>query len=78
MLKATLPDGRVLYNHAQTSVGYACSSEPLVRFGLGINTGVSVLEVRWPDGAVQTLNGLKADRIVKIEETAAPTPPTAR
>ena len=38
MLKATLPDGRVLYNHAQTSVGYACSSEPLVRFGLGVDT----------------------------------------
>ena len=31
----TLPDDRNLYNHATTSVGYASSSEPLVRFGLG-------------------------------------------
>ena len=74
VLKATLPDGRVLYNHAQTSVGYACSSEPLVRFGLGADTGVSVLEIRWPDGSVQTLNGVKADQILEIEETAAPVP----
>ena len=72
MLKATLADRRVLYNHAETSVGYACSSKPLVRFGLGADTGVSVLEIRWPDGRVQTLNGVKADRIVEIEEAPVP------
>ena len=33
-----LPDGRDLYNHATTTVGYACSSEALVRFGLGSNS----------------------------------------
>ena len=69
VLKATLPDGRVLYNHAETSVGYASSSERLVRFGLGAESMVSALEVRWPDGTVQTLTGVKADRIVEIEET---------
>jgi len=69
VLQATLPDGRVLYNHAETSVGYASSSERLVRFGLGAESMVSALEVRWPDGTVQTLTGVKADRIVEIEET---------
>jgi hypothetical protein len=78
VLKATLPDGRVLYNHAQTSVGYACSSEPLVRFGLGPDTVISALEIRWPDGSVQTLHGVKADRIVEIEEAARPVPLPAR
>ena len=34
-VQVELPDGRVLSNHASTSVGYGCSSEPLVRFGLG-------------------------------------------
>ena len=30
-----LPDGRKLYNHATSSVGYASSSEAVIRFGLG-------------------------------------------
>jgi hypothetical protein len=34
-MEIELPDGRKLYNHASTSVGYASSSEPLIRFGLG-------------------------------------------
>jgi hypothetical protein len=78
VLKVTLPDGRVLYNHAQTSVGYACSSEPLIRFGLGPDAIISALEIRWPDGSVQTLHGVKADRIVEIEEAARPVPLPAR
>ena len=47
----TLPDGRKLYNHATTSVGYASSSEALVRFGLGAQDHVKTIEVLWPSGA---------------------------
>ncbi len=68
VLKAVLPDRRILYNHAETSVGYACSSERLVRFGLGDQAALLELEVRWPGGTVQVLKGLKADGIVEIEE----------
>src|SRR5205085_9146788 len=32
-VRVMLPDGMALYNHATTSVGYASSSEPIVRFG---------------------------------------------
>lgn len=64
----TLPDGRALYGHATTSVGYASSSEPLVRFGLGPHTGVKQVEVRWPGGGSQKLAGVKGDRVVEIEE----------
>jgi hypothetical protein len=34
-MQIELPDGRKLYNHSSASVGYASSSEPLIRFGLG-------------------------------------------
>jgi hypothetical protein len=34
-MRLELPDGRRLYNHASSSVGYASSSEPFIRFGLG-------------------------------------------
>jgi enediyne biosynthesis protein E4 len=67
-----LPDGRDLYNHATTAVGYACSSEPLVRFGLGANRSVEKIEVRWPGGTTQQLANVAADRVVDVDEEAKP------
>jgi enediyne biosynthesis protein E4 len=64
----TLPSGRKLYNHLTTSVGYASSSEPLVRFGLGQETVAKVVEIRWPSGQVQTLQDIKSDQILKVRE----------
>jgi len=60
--------GRKLYNHATTSVGYASSSEKIVRFGLGKELTVKTVEVRWPSGLVQTVENIAADRIVEIRE----------
>jgi hypothetical protein len=70
-VQVTLSGGRILYNHAVTSVGYACSSEPLVRFGLGSETEASKIEIRWPGGRTQTLTNVKADRIVEVDEAGA-------
>jgi hypothetical protein len=67
-IRLTLADGRVLHNHATTSVGYASSSEPLVRFGLGACAEIKSVAVRWPGGRTQELAGVKADRVVEIEE----------
>ncbi len=63
-----LADGRTLYNHATTSVGYASASEPLVRFGLGTQTKVREVRVRWPSGTEQTAKDVAADRIVVLSE----------
>ena len=68
VVRVTLPDGRVLYGEATTSVGYASSSEPLVRFGLGPHADVKQVEVRWPGGGIQKLIDVKGDRILEIEE----------
>ena len=46
VVRVTLPDGRALYGEATTSVGYASSSEPLVRFGLGPHADVKQVEVQ--------------------------------
>jgi hypothetical protein len=67
-VRVELADGRRLFGQATTSVGYASSSEPLVRFGLGSQTEAKTVEVRWPGGKVQVLRGVKADRIVEIAE----------
>jgi len=65
-----LADGRDLYNHATTAVGYASSSEAVVRFGLGSQREAESVEVRWPGGTVQRLGKMAADRVVEIVEEA--------
>jgi hypothetical protein len=67
-----LPDGRDLYNHATTAVGYACSSEALVRFGLGSNRVAQSIEIRWPGGGVQQISNVAAGRIVDVVEEDKP------
>jgi hypothetical protein len=64
----TLPSGRRLFNHCTTSVGYASSSEPLVRFGLAKETSARLIRIRWPSGQVQELHNVKADRVLKVRE----------
>jgi enediyne biosynthesis protein E4 len=72
VVHAHLPDGRDLYNQATTAVGYASSSEPLVRFGLGTNRVAERIEVRWPGGGRQQVYNVVADRIVEIVEKVDP------
>jgi len=67
-ISVTLPDGRMLYNHATTAVGYASSSEALVRFGLGSNRTAAKIEIRWPSGVRQEIANVAADRVVDVEE----------
>jgi enediyne biosynthesis protein E4 len=67
-VRLTLPGGAAQYNRATTSVGYASSSEPLVRFGLGPNKSATEIEIRWPSGRVQTLGNTKADRVLTVQE----------
>ncbi|MHB8501716.1 MAG: CRTAC1 family protein [Candidatus Acidiferrales bacterium] len=67
-IAVTLPSGRKLYNHCTTSVGYASSSEPLVRFGLGKETVAKLIEIHWPSGRVQQLHDMKVDQILKVRE----------
>lgn len=64
----TLPDGQKLYNHCSTSVGYASSSEPLVRFGLGPANAAASVQIRWPSGRTQELRNVAADRTVAVRE----------
>jgi len=64
----TLPSGRTLYNHCTTSVGYASSSEPLVRFGLGEQTLAKLIQIRWPSGQVQDISDVSSNQVVTIRE----------
>ena len=70
-IKLTTRSGRILYNHVTTSVGFMSSSDRRAHFGLGAETRIDHVEIRWPSGIVQRLDDPALDRIVKVEEPAA-------
>jgi enediyne biosynthesis protein E4 len=50
-----------------SSVGYGCSSDSRVHFGLGGERTVS-LEIHWPSGTVQRMRDVKCDQRLSIQE----------
>ncbi len=56
------------WNRATTSVGYGCSSDKIVHFGLGKDTVVKSMEITWPSGTKQRLENVQVDRLLAIEE----------
>jgi hypothetical protein len=56
------------YNHVHTAVGYGCSSDPRVHFGLGSNTIISEMTVNWPSGVVQIFKKVAIDQILTIRK----------
>jgi hypothetical protein len=67
-VRVTLPNGENHYNRAGTSVGYASSSEPLVRFGMGPYPVAQEIEIRWPGGRKQVLKEIMGDRVLTLRE----------
>ena len=67
-LRLTTASGRVLYDHVTTSVGFMSSSDRRVHFGLGRETAVRELEIRWPSGVVQRLGDVPVNRVLVAEE----------
>ena len=67
-IKITGASGLMQYNHVTTAGSYASSSDKRVHFGLGSDTLIKELELRWPSGKVQVLHGVKADQILTVTE----------
>jgi hypothetical protein len=53
-----------------TERGIVASEPPFVHFGLGDDTAIKKLTIRWPRGQVQVLENLPADRLLTIDEPA--------
>ena len=68
-VRITDDSGRVQYNHVSTSVGYASSSDSRVHFGLGQSRLVRSAEIRWPSGAIETLEDVRAGQILEVTES---------
>jgi hypothetical protein len=64
----TAEDGSSQWNEVTTAVGYTSSSDSRVHFGLGVNTKIKTVEIRWPSGIKQVLQDLPVDQILVVEE----------
>jgi tetratricopeptide (TPR) repeat protein len=51
--------------------GFASQSDPRLHFGLGDHAVVELLEIRWPDGGLQYLEDVAADRILTVRQDPA-------
>jgi len=60
--------GRTQHNHVTTSVGYASASQKAVHFGLGEAKVAERIEIRWPSGQVQVLEGVEANQRMLVKE----------
>ena len=54
-----------------TTSSYLSASDKRVHFGLGPESSIQKLEVRWPSGVRQTLTDLAADQVIQVEEPTA-------
>jgi len=54
-----------------TAGSYESSSDRRVHFGLGGETSVKSIRIRWPSGIVQTLENTKADQFLTVTESVA-------
>jgi hypothetical protein len=53
-VKLETPAGRQ-WNRVPASSGYGCSSSRVLHFGLGTETSVTRVEIRWPSGKIQAI-----------------------
>jgi hypothetical protein len=67
-IRITGASGLTQYNHVTTCFGYASSSDKRVHFGLGSDTHVREIELRWPNGKRQLLKNVAANQVLRIRE----------
>jgi len=66
-VKITTAKG-IQFATVSTAGSYLSSSDKRVHFGLGAETSVKAIEIRWPSGIVQVLADIPADQILQIDE----------
>jgi enediyne biosynthesis protein E4 len=67
-IAVTVGGGRQRWALVKTGSSYASQSEMPVTFGLGTESAVSAIEVRWPSGKVDRVGRTAAGQAITIEE----------
>ena len=66
--------GRSLMDEVRAGRGYQSAEDLRLHFGLGTNSLIERLEVRWPSGATNIWKDVAADRIIPITENQPKAP----
>jgi hypothetical protein len=69
-LRLVTADGMEQSTTVQTAVGYLSASDKRVHFGLGLNRSAKLLEISWPSGVIQRIEGAPADKVLTVREPA--------
>jgi hypothetical protein len=70
LVRLTTVSGATRQATVTTSSSYLSAGDRRVHFGLGSETRVRALEIRWPSGTVQRLQDVGIDRQLVVEEPA--------
>lgn len=62
------------YATVSTTGSYLSASDKRVHFGLGAESTIQKLEIRWPSGMGQTLTNVAADQVLQVDEPTAEAP----
>lgn len=68
-------ENATLAGELRTSGGYQASLPPQAHFGVGAAESVNV-EVRWPSGRLQRVEGVTVDQVLRLDESEAQAMPT--
>lgn len=52
----------------KSTTGYLSQNDPRVHFGLGNESSIDEIEIKWPSGKIQVLTDLEVNQILKIKE----------
>jgi hypothetical protein len=66
--RVTYTSGASPWRMVKTGSSYCSQSELPLTFGLGTTKAVTQIEVKWPDGKIETLSGVDANQTVTVEE----------
>jgi hypothetical protein len=69
LVTAVLPNGRTLVREEQAGSSYLSSEDPRLFFGLGDETTISRLTVRYPNGTEKELTNVPADQILRVSSS---------
>ena len=67
-LKLTTAEGKVLFRTISTAGSYASANDPRAFFGLGKETTIRQVVIRWPSGKEQVLRDLQVNQVLTIQE----------
>ena len=66
---AELAETRKLHvGQVRSGASYISQNDLRVHFGLGQATRADLVEIKWPSGAVDTLQNVEADQVIYVEE----------